>query len=91
MDGLKGVYRAVLNQGVTNGVLAPGAWNSPVTFGNPQLLLQSVASIGYYVYSQKISAQAQAARAARQAPLVQIAVKMAGAIHSSNVIVNVNV
>ena len=31
-----------------------------------------------------------AAREARKAPVVQIAAKLAGAVHSSNVIVNVN-
>lgn len=90
MDGLKNAYRQVLAQAVSNGVLAPGTWNSSTVFGNPTTLAQSVAAIGYYVYSTPISQQSVADRQARKAPLVQIAAKMAGAIHSSNVIVNIN-
>ena len=90
MDGLKNAYRQVLNQGVTNGVMAPGAWTSPVVFGNPANLIRSVGDIGYYVYSQPVAQQLPAQRALRQAPLIQIAAKMAGAIHTSAVIVEVN-
>lgn len=90
MDGLKNAYRQVLSQGVANGMMAPGIWTSPVVFGNPTTLAQAVASIGYYVYSLPVSQQLQADREAREAPLVQIAAKMAGAIHSSSVIVQIN-
>lgn len=90
MDGLKNAYRSVLAQGVSNGVMAPGAWNSPTVFGNPTTLAQSVAAVGYYVYSTPVKDQLPADRAARKAPLVQIAAKMAGAIHTSSVIVNIN-
>lgn len=90
MDGLKNAYRQVLTQGVTNGVMAPGSWTSSVVFGNTANLITSVANIGYYVYSQPVSQQNVAARNARIAPLVQIAAKMAGAIQSSAVIVQVN-
>lgn len=90
MDGLKNAFRQVLSQAVLNGMMAPGSWTSSSVFGNPSLLAQAVAAIGYYVYSQPIKDQAQVARAARQAPLVQIAAKMAGAIHTASVIVNVN-
>lgn len=90
MDGLKGAYRNVCQQAVSNGYLAPGAWTSPTTFGNQALFLQNIAQYGYYIYSAPISQQLQTARAARQAPLVQIAFKLAGAIQSSDVVVYVN-
>lgn len=90
MTGLKGAYRNVCEQAVTNAYLAPGSWNSSVTFGSQTDLLANIAQIGYYIYSAPISQQSQTARAARQAPLVQIAAKQAGAIQSSTVIVNVN-
>lgn len=90
MTGLKNSYRNVMNQAITNGVLAPGEWNSSTTFGNPQNLIQSVAAVGFYVYSQPVNLQLEADRIARKAPLVQIAAKMAGAIHSSAVIIQVN-
>lgn len=90
MDGLKNAYRSIMTQAVTNGVLAPGAWNSPLVFGNVQNLIAAVANIGYYVYSLPVSQQLVADRNLRKAPLIQIAAKMAGAIHTSSVIVEVN-
>lgn len=90
MDGLKGAYAGVCLQGITNGYLAPGTWTSPTTFGNQALLLANISQQGFYIYSQPIAQQLQTARAARQAPLVQIAVKEAGAIQTSSVIVYVN-
>lgn len=90
MDGLKGAYRTVCEQARTNQYCAPGSWTSPVTFGNQADLYANIQQLGYYIYSQPISQQLQTARAARQAPIVQIALKAAGAIHSSAVIVNVN-
>lgn len=90
MDGLKGAYRNVCEEFVTNEYLAPGTWTSPTTFGNQNDLYLNIAQRGYYIYSQPVGQQSQTNRAARQAPLVQIAIKQAGAIQSSNIIVNVN-
>lgn len=90
VQGLVGAYRGVCEQAVTNAYSAPGVWNSPVTFGNQQDLLDNVAQRGYYLYAAPIAKQSAADRAARKAPLIQIALKEAGAIHSSTVIVNVN-
>lgn len=90
MEGLKNVYRKVCEQAVSNGFIGPGSWTSSFVFGNPESLIRSVANIGYYVYSKPVSQQSQTDREARQAPLVQIAVKAQGAIHKSNVLVFVN-
>lgn len=90
MDGLKGAYRAVCEQAVTNQYVAPGSWKSPTTFGNQADLIANIAQRGYYIFSQPIVQQSQTDRAARKAPLVQIAIKEAGAIQESSVIVNVN-
>ena len=90
MDGLKNAYRLILQQAINNGVAAPGVWNSGTVFGNPANLIAAVGSTGFYVYSTPVSQQSQADRLARKAPLVQIALKMAGAIHTSNVIVQIN-
>jgi len=90
MDGLKGAYRAVLKQGVTNQYMAPGTWNSATTFGVQQDLYDNIAQTGFYLYSAPIASQLQVDRAARKAPLVQIALKEAGALQSSSVIINVN-
>jgi hypothetical protein len=90
MDGLKGAYRKVCEQAVTNQWAAPGSWNSPSTFGNQQDFLDNITQRGYYIYSAPIALQSAADREDRKAPLVQIAVKLAGAIHSSSVLVYVN-
>lgn len=90
MTALKTAYRAVCEQAVTNQYSAPGSWTSPTTFGNQGDFLQNISQRGYYIYSVPVSQQSPADRAARQAPLVQIALKSAGAIHSSTVIVTVN-
>lgn len=90
MSILKGAYRKVCQQAVSNQFLAPGQWDSPVTFGNQADLLLNVAQRGYYIYSAPVSQQLPAVRADREAPLIQIAIKYAGAIHKSSVIVYVN-
>lgn len=90
MTGLKAAYGSVCEQAVSNQYVAPGQWNSPTTFGNQADFYANLSQKGYYIYSQPIAQQSQAARSSRAAPLVQIAVKLAGAIQSSNVIVYVN-
>lgn len=90
MAVLKGAYLGVLQQSVANNFVAPGMWNSPELFGNPNDLRRNILNVGYYLYSLPVNQQAQSARAARQAPLVQIGIKFAGAIQSSNVVVTVN-
>lgn len=90
MDGLKASYRGVLQQAVVNQFCAPGTWNSGVTFGNQQALIQNIAQYGFYIYSVPVSQQSQTDRVARKAPLVSIAAKLAGAIQSSSVIVYIN-
>lgn len=90
MTGLKGAYRQVLQTAVNNGFLAPGVWNSATMFGNVANLVSNVAQVGYYIYSTPIAQQSQTARVARQAPLVQMAIKYAGAIQQSSVVVYVN-
>lgn len=88
MDGLKGAYAQVLERAIINGVGGIGlTWNSSETFGNPEDLRRNITEKGYYVYSLPIAQQSQSDRIARKAPLVQIAFKRAGAIHSSDVIV----
>jgi len=90
MNILKAAYRLVLQQAVSNRYLAPGTWTSADTFGNQQKFLQNIASFGFYIYSSPVSAQTTAQRTARQAPLIQIACKEAGAIDSSNILVTIN-
>lgn len=90
MTALKGAIRRVCRQAVTNGYCAPGEWNSPDTFGNLVDFLENVRQTGFYIYSLPIALQSQAAREAREAPLCQVAIKEAGAIQKSSVLVYIN-
>lgn len=90
MNGLKAAYGVVLERFVRVGVIAAGSWTSSERFGDPEIFDDSVLDTGYYIYSLPITQQSAVEREAREAPLVQIAVKRAGAIHSSDVIVLVN-
>jgi hypothetical protein len=90
MTGLKGAYRQVCEQAVTNDYLAPGTWTSSTTFGNQANFYANILNTGYYIYSIPVAQQSAINRANRQAPLVQIAIKQAGAIQSTTVIVYIN-
>ena len=86
---LKNAYRNICLQAVNNAYLAPGAWTAD-TFGNQVDFLANITSFGYYIYSQPVNQQSTADRQARKCPVIQIAGKEAGAIHSSSVTVNIN-
>jgi hypothetical protein len=85
MTGLKNAIRNICDQFVTNGYIAPGKWNSSQTFGNQQDFIRNIADKGYYIYSLPVANQSQSDRNNRIAPLIQLAVKMAGAIHFVNI------
>lgn len=67
--------------------MAPGVWNAD-GFGN--LNRGDTLSSGYYLYAPPVATQSQADREARKAPVIQGAFKLAGAIHSVDVIANFN-
>jgi hypothetical protein len=72
---------------VNNGYIAPGVWEGQNigAIVNGQFL-----STGWYIYQPPISSQSQAARAARQSPPIQVAAKLAGAVHFASVLVSIN-
>lgn len=75
-----------LDQAVSNGLVAAGVWNGgdigEITAGD-------TLTKGYYVYAQPLSTQSQADREARKSPLIQAAIKLAGAVHYADVQINV--
>lgn len=77
----------VLEQAVNNALVAPGVWNGD---GFGQIERGDYLPKGYYVYSEPIELQAQSEREQRKAPPIQCAIKLAGAIHSVDVAINVN-
>jgi hypothetical protein len=72
---------------VSNGFLASGTWNAP---GFGTLKYGDLLTLGFYVYAPSMLLQSEADRAARKAPLMQIAAKCAGAIHTADVLIFVN-
>jgi hypothetical protein len=76
-----------LQQGVINGMIAPGQWNAS---GFGQIVYGQMLPLGYYVWAPLVESQPQAIREQRIAPTIQCAIKLAGAVHFANVIVNVN-
>lgn len=78
---------AVCAQAVANGLLAPGVWNSG---GFGTLYQGDFMPKGFYVYAPPIASQSQAAREARQSVSIQIAAKLAGAVHTVDITLNVS-
>lgn len=87
-----GVTRLVTNveqsmdQAATNGLVAPGVWNGGEI---GELAAGDTLTKGYYVYAPAVATQAQADRETRRAPVIQVACKLAGAVHYANVEINV--
>jgi hypothetical protein len=78
---------SICAQGVTNGLLAPGTWNSG---GFGSLNMGDFLPKGFYVYAPPIANQNPTDRAARKSVTIQVAAKLAGAIQTVDIIVNVN-
>ena len=78
---------SVCVQAVANGYLAPGTWNSD---GFGALQQGDFLPKGYYVYAPPIATQTQSDREARKSVPFQVAAKEAGAIHTVDILVNVN-
>lgn len=76
---------------VRAGVFAPGTWSSPDSFGDLDTFNRSISMSGFYVLAGSLADQAQADRAERKSPVIQVAVKNAGAIHKVDIIINFNI
>jgi len=78
---------AACEAGVNNGLLAPGVWNSD---GFGQIESGTTLPKGYYVYAPPVATQAQSDREARKSVPIQVAAKLAGAVHFVDVQIDVN-
>ncbi len=79
-----------LDQFIRNGMLAPGEWTLSNFFGDEDMFRTSIRERGYFVLAGSLADQSIDDREARLSPVIQIAVKLAGAVHKSNLIINVN-
>ena len=90
-DAGNGLIGAVISSSCdamrNNGMVAPGAWNGG-SFGSVNT--GDVLSKGYYIYWPPIATQSQADREARKSVPYQVAIKLAGADHTVDAIINVN-
>ena len=89
MDLLKGALRSVMELSVFNSFIAPGQGNSSEWFGSQVDFDANILQVGFYIFSAPVTSQSQAERNSRVAPLIQIAAKEAGSIHSA--IINVSI
>jgi Protein of unknown function (DUF3383) len=77
INTLENGVESACSQFIINGLGAPGTWNSN---GFGQLTPGQFLDKGYYIYAQPIALQAPSQRAARIAPPIQVAFKLAGAV-----------
>lgn len=77
----------VLEQSVDNGLIAPGQWNAT---GFGALKQFDYLPTGFYIYFKNVDLQNPADRAARKSVPFQVAAKLAGAIHTVDVIINID-
>lgn len=87
MNLLKNSIAAACIQFVINGYAAPGTWNDE---GFGDLAYGDLLGNGYYIYAPPMALQSEALRALRIAPLSQVAVKLAGAIHTGAIEITIN-
>ena len=88
MTVLKMAVDKVCAMGVNSGLIGVGLkWNGADRFGDPEDFDRNITDRGYYIYSLPVAEQDQAEREARIAPVIQTAIKRAGAIHEADLIV----
>lgn len=83
---LLSVVNNALDRAMQNGLIGAGVWNG-IEFGS--LKTGSYLQNGYYTYVNDINLQSKADRENRKAPSIICAVKLTGAFHSADVVINV--
>jgi hypothetical protein len=72
---------------VNNGLVASGVWNAA---GFGQLSQGDTLTSGFYVYAPLVATQSQSDREARKSVPIQVAAKLAGAVHFVGISISVN-
>lgn len=75
---------------VRAGVFAPGTWSSPDSFGDITTFKRNISEFGFYWLAGSLADQPQVDRQNRISPVLQGAVKAAGALEKINIIINFN-
>ncbi len=76
-----------MQRAIRNGLVAPGQWNGPNV---GQLKTGDYLDKGYYIFYPPYSSQSQSDREARKSVPFTVAMKLAGAVHSVDILMNVN-
>ncbi|HBU2310291.1 DUF3383 family protein [Enterobacter hormaechei] len=84
-ERLTGAAAVACQQAVDNGLVAPGIWYGD-EFGT--LSYGDRLETGFYIYIPDVDDQPLEEREKREAVVMQIAIKLAGAIHSSDILIN---
>lgn len=84
-EKLVGAAAVACQEAVDNGFVAPGVWYGD-EFG--ALSYGDRLETGFYIFMPDVDDQDQVDREERKATVMQIAIKLAGAIHSADIIIN---
>ena len=87
VDAIEDDAEKTCRQFVRAGVFAPGTWTLSDFFGDRAQFIGAIESDGFYVLAGSLADQSSADRANRLSPVIQIAVKDAGAVHKENIII----
>lgn len=87
MNQLITAVNSVMAEAVNNGLIAPGVWNAD-GFGG--LNRGDYLPEGYYTYAPSVDDQPQSEREQRKSTVIQVAAKLAGAIHFVDVQIDIN-
>lgn len=90
MDTIEDDTEKTCEKYVRNGVFAPGTWTRSDFFGDRQQFIDAIEQKGYYVLIGDLADQTTAERQSRVSPVIQIAVKNAGAVHEEDIIISIN-
>lgn len=90
IDGIVDDVEKTCSQFVRANVFNPGTWTLSDFFGDRQQFLDAIKQQGFYVLAGDLADQSTADRQARKSPVIQVAVKNSGAVHSEDIIINFN-
>jgi hypothetical protein len=78
---LENSYRSVCLAFARAGLIGPGKWNLPYSFGDPEDFEISIGTYGIYLYTESLEQQLPASRSQRFKPSTYIAIKLQGAFN----------
>lgn len=87
IDGIVDDVEKTCAQFVRANVFNPGTWTLSDFFGDRQQFVDAIKQQGFYVLAGDLADQSTADRQDRKSPVIQVAVKDSGAVHSEQIII----